>query len=158
MKFHSDHYKPNRAFNTISDLKQIGRVQKYLNDINRLNVCAKMTDHHLISNIQNGIAPRLCQAIVYYEDLRLDPSEWKEKLVCMNFITREFQQKEQDNKSKGLWQKGTLEKQVQLRGGEELGSEKKKNEFVPKEVQDKRKIKGQFMKCGSVTGVLYAPI
>ena len=54
----------------------------------------------------------------------------------MDFITTKFQKKEQDNMSKGQWKKGSLEEQVQLRGGE-LGDEKKKAELVPKEVWNK---------------------
>ena len=55
--------------------------------------------------------------------------------------------KEQDNRSKGQGKKCRLDKRIQLRGGES-GSEKKKREFVPKEVWDKRKIEGRCMKCG----------
>ena len=57
-KYYGDHYKSDRAFNKISDLKQTGIVQKYLNDIDRLCVYAKMTGHHLINIILNGITPR----------------------------------------------------------------------------------------------------
>ena len=60
-----------------------------------------MTDHHLINIILNGITPRLCQAMAHYEDLRSDPSKWKEKLDHVDFITTEFQKKEQDNRGKG---------------------------------------------------------
>ena len=69
-EYHGDYYKLYRAFNEISDLKETGTVQKYMNDIDRLNVYLKMTDHHLINIIWNGITPRLCQAIAHYEDLR----------------------------------------------------------------------------------------
>ena len=31
--YYGNHYKPDRAFNEISNLKQTGTVQKYLNDI-----------------------------------------------------------------------------------------------------------------------------
>ena len=58
-EYYGDHYKPDRAFNEINDLKQTGTVQKYLNDIDRLNVYAKMTHYHLINIILNGITPRL---------------------------------------------------------------------------------------------------
>ena len=51
----------------------------------------------------------------------------------MDFITSEFQKKEQDNRSKGQEKKRGLDKRIQLRGGES-GSEKKKVEFVLKEV------------------------
>ena len=64
-----------------------------------------MTDQHLIYIILNSITPRLHQAIAYYKDLRSDPSKWKEKLLYMDFITTEFQKKEQDNRSKGQGKK-----------------------------------------------------
>ena len=51
----------------------------------------------------------------------------------MEFITTEFQKKEQDNRSKGQGKKRGLDERIQLRRGE-LGSKKKKGEFVPKEV------------------------
>ena len=124
-EYYGDHYKPDRAFNEISDVKQTGTVQKYLNDIDRFNIYAKMTDHHLVNIILNGITPRLRQAMAHYEDLRSDPSKCKEKLLHMDFITTEFQKKEQDNKSKGQGKKRGLDERMQLRGGES-GSEKKK--------------------------------
>ena len=107
-KYYGDHYKPDRAVNKISDLKQTGTVQKYLNDIIRLKVYAKMTNHHLINVILNGITPCLRQAIAYYKDLRSDPSKWKEKLLHIDFITTDFQKKEQDNRSKGQGKNSSL--------------------------------------------------
>ena len=65
----------------------------------------------------------------------------------MDFITTEFQKKEQDNRSKGQGKKSSLDNRIQLRGGES-GSEKKKYEFVPKKVWDKWKIEGRCMTCG----------
>ena len=65
----------------------------------------------------------------------------------MDFITTEFQKKEQDNRSKGQGKKRSLDERIPLRGGVP-GSEKKKGEFVPKEVWDKRKIEGRCMKYG----------
>ena len=50
-EYYSDQYKACRAFKDISDLMQAGTVQKYLNDIDRLNVYPKMPDHHLINII-----------------------------------------------------------------------------------------------------------
>ena len=132
-EYYGDHYKPDRAVNEISDLKQTGTVQKYLNYIDRLNVCAKMTDHHLINIVLNGITPRLLQAMSHYEDLYSDPSKWKEKLLHMDFITTEFQKKEQDNRSKCQGKKRGLDERIQLRVGEP-GSEKKKRKFVTKKV------------------------
>ena len=65
----------------------------------------------------------------------------------MDFITTEFQKKEQDNRSKGQRKKRSLDKGIQLRGGE-TGSEKKKGEVVQKVVWDKLKEGGRCMKCG----------
>ena len=59
-----------------------------------------MTDHQLINIILHGITPSLRQAMAYYKDLCSDQSNWKEKLLHMDFITTEFQKKEQDNRSK----------------------------------------------------------
>ena len=106
-----------------------------------------MTTHHLINIILNYITPCLHQAMAHYEDLRSDPSKWKEKLLHMDFITTKFQKKKPDNRSKGQEKKRGLEEQEQLRGGED-GSSKKKYEFVFKEVWDKGKIEARCMKCG----------
>ena len=116
-KYYGDHYKPDRAFNKISDLKQTGNVQKYLNDIDRLNVSAKMSDHHFINIILNGITPRLRRAMAYYENLRSYPYKWEEKLHHMDFITTKFQKMEQYNKSNGQGKKSGLDGRIQLRGG-----------------------------------------
>ena len=146
-EYYGDHYKPDRAFNEISDLKQTDTVQKYLNDIDRLNVYTKMTDHHLINISLNGITPRLHQTIAHYEDLYSDPPKWKEKLLHMDLITTEFQKKQQDDRSKGQEKKRDLDERIQLKG-RDAGSEKKKGKFVPKEVWDKQNEEGRCMKCG----------
>ena len=146
-KYYGAYYKPDMAFNDISDLKQTDNVQKYLNNIDRFNVYVKMTNHHLINIIVNGITSRLRQTIAHCEDLRSDLSKWKEKLLRMDFITTEFQKKEQDNRSQAQCKKHGLVERIQLRGGK-VGSEMKKGEFVPKEVWDKRKEKGRCMKYG----------
>ena len=64
----------------------------------------------------------------------------------MDSITTEVQKKEQDHTGKRQGKKCGLEEQVQL-NREESGSEKKKREYVSKEVQDKRKIEGRCIKC-----------
>ena len=45
-EYYSDDCTPDWAFSEISDLWQIGTVQKLLNNINRLNVYAKITYQH----------------------------------------------------------------------------------------------------------------
>ena len=74
-EYYADNYKLDRVFNVISDLQEAGTVHKYLEDIDRHNVYAKITNYHLINIILNGITPGLRQAIAHYEDLRSDPSK-----------------------------------------------------------------------------------
>ena len=69
-EYYGDHYRKDKAYNEIIALKQTGSVQKYLNDINRLNVHAGMTNHHLINIILNGISSQLHLAMAHYENLR----------------------------------------------------------------------------------------
>ena len=59
-----------------------------------------MTYHDLINIILNGITSYLRQTMAHYEDLCSDPSKWKSKLLHMDFITTEFQKKEQDRRSR----------------------------------------------------------
>ena len=106
-----------------------------------------MTDHHLINIILNGITPHFSQAMAHCEDLCSDLFKWKEKLLHMDFITTKFQKKEQDDKRKGQGKNSSLEERVQWRGVE-AGNEKKKAEWVPKEVWDKCKLEGRCMKHG----------
>ena len=93
-----------------------------------------MTNQHLINNFLNGIMPCLRLTIAYFEEVWLDPSEWKEKPLHIDFIATEFHKKEQDNRSNDKKKNSTSEERVQLRGEGELGSEKKKDDFVPKQV------------------------
>ena len=65
----------------------------------------------------------------------------------MDFITTEFQKKEQDKRNKSQEKKRGLDEGIQLRGGES-GSEKKQSEFVPKEGWNKWKEEERWMKCG----------
>ena len=54
-EYYGDHYALESAFNEICDFKETDTVQKYLNDIDGLNVNSKMTNHCLINIISNGI-------------------------------------------------------------------------------------------------------
>ena len=76
-EYYGDHYKPDSAFNEINDVKQTGTVRKYLNNMDRLNVYTKMTEHHLMNISLNGIIPHLRQAMAHYDDLRSKASKWK---------------------------------------------------------------------------------
>ena len=93
-EYYGDHYWKDKAYNEIIALKQTGSVQKYLNDINWLNIHAGITNHHLINIILNGIPSRLCLAMAHYENLRQDPPAWRQKLLEMDVATTEFAQKD----------------------------------------------------------------
>ena len=108
-----------------------------------------MTDNHLINIILNNITPCLCLAMAQYEDLRSDLSKQQDKFLYKDFITTEFQKKEQDNRSKGQGKKRGMGEQVQLIVGE-LAAKKKQGEFVAKHGWDKGKEEGRCMKCGRI--------
>ena len=69
-KYNSNYYVLDRALNEISDFKQTGAIQKYLNDINRLNVYAKMIGYYRINMILNSITAWLRKTMAHYEKLR----------------------------------------------------------------------------------------
>ena len=50
-EYYGSHYKPDGAFGKISNHKDIGTVQKYLNNIDTLDIYTKMTDHSVINII-----------------------------------------------------------------------------------------------------------
>ena len=60
-----DDYKPDRAVNEIHNLRQTSTVQKYHNDMNRLNIYAKMSDRSQINIMVNSITSCLYQAMVH---------------------------------------------------------------------------------------------
>ena len=100
-EYYSNYNKPHKAFQEICKLKQTGTVQKYLYDIDKVNLYTKMINHYLINIILNIMKPRLCQTLPYYKNLYSNPTRWKEKLHRMNLVTIEFQKKKEDNRSKG---------------------------------------------------------
>ena len=71
-EYNGNHYNLDRAFNEISNLKLIGTIQKYLIEIDRLNIYAKIMDHYLIIIILNGITLRVRQAMAYYKTSALN--------------------------------------------------------------------------------------
>ena len=148
-EYYGDYYRKDKAYNEIVALKQTGSVQKYLNNINPLNVHARMTNHHLINIILNSIPSRLHLAMAHYENLRQDPLAWRQKLLEMDIATTEFAQKDQGAKRGHKGKKHAFEDRVQMKGGEATEKkEKKKGEFVPKETWEKRKREGRCMRCG----------
>jgi len=90
-------------------LKQTGSVQKYLNDLDKLNVYVEMTDHHLINIILNSIPSCLRLAMAHYEDLRSNPMRWKQKLLEMDVATMEFHHKDSNAKNKEKGKKHSFE-------------------------------------------------
>ena len=50
--------------------------------------------------------------MAHYEDLHSNRSKWKEKLLHMDFITTEFQKKEEDHRSKGQGKTSGLDERI----------------------------------------------
>ena len=74
-KYYSNHVILDQVLNELSNPKKTDTVQKCLNDIYRLNIYTRMTDHYLINIMSKGIASRLCQAIVNHKDICSDLSK-----------------------------------------------------------------------------------
>jgi len=129
-------------------LKQTGSVQKYLNDLDKLNVYAEMTDHHLINIILNGIPSRLYLAMAHYEDLRSNPMRWEQKLLEMEVATIEFHHKDSNAKNKDKGKKRSFEDRTQLRGGDEPKDKSIFGESVSDSTKDKRRKAERCIKCG----------
>ena len=110
MQYYSNHYKPDGVFNEISDHSQTRTVQKYLNNIGRLNVYGNMIDNYLKNIFMNDITNCHRQAMAHHEDLCCDPSKWKKKLYHMDFFMTEIEKKEEENKSRSSAKNRGLEK------------------------------------------------
>src|SRR5437868_286021 len=145
--YYGDHYRSDKAYNEIVGLRQTGTVQKYLTEIDRLNVYAGITDHHLINIVLNGISSHLRMSMAHYKDLRQRPNLWRQKLLEIDIATTEFQQKDRDSKSKDKGKKRSFENRIQLRGGE-APKEKKEGEVIPTEIWERRRSEGKYSKCG----------
>jgi len=146
--YYEDHDQADKAYNDIVALKQTGSVQKYLNDVNKLNVYADMTDHHLINIILNGIPSRLHLAMAHYKDLRSNPIRWKQKLLEMDIATTEFHHKDSNAKNKNKGKKHSFEDRTQPKGGDEPKDKPTFGELVSNSTKDKRRTEERCIKCG----------
>jgi len=146
--YYGDHYQADKAYNDIVALKQTGSVQKYLNDLDKLNVYTEMTDHHLINIILNGIPSRLRLAMAHYEDLRSNPMRWKQKLLEMDVATTEFHHKDSNAKNEDKGKKHSFEDRTQLKRGDEPKDKPTFGESVFNSTKDKRRKEERCIKCG----------
>jgi len=122
-------------------------VQKYLNDLDRLNMYAEMTDHHLINIILNGIPSRLRLVMAHYEDLRSNPMKWKQKLLEMDVATTEFHHQDSNAKNKDKGKKHLFDDRIQLRGGDEPEYKLSFEETVSDTTKDKGRKEERCIKC-----------
>lgn len=129
-------------------LKQTGTVQKYLNDLDRLNQYTDLSDNHLINIILNGIPLRLGLAMAYYEDLRMNPAQCKQKLIEIDVAIIHLQQKDTQAKHKDKGYKRSFEDRVQLPGRDPQPPTATRTERVPDTVKEKRKSEGCCIKDG----------
>jgi len=74
--YYRDHYRADRSYQKIIDLRQTGTVPDYLTELDSLNAYAGIPEAQLIYVILNGLAPKLCAHMAHYEQLRSKPSKW----------------------------------------------------------------------------------
>jgi hypothetical protein len=146
--YYGDHYKPDRCYRQLMDLRQTTTVQHYLTEVDRLNSYAAIPDRQLINILINGINHKLREAMAHYEHLRSRPAEWRERLVTMDITSTEFRTRDQ-GKDKKRDHDGNrkLEDRISLRGGS-APSANKKPPRVPSPIVRKRRQEDRCLKCG----------
>ena len=88
---YGDHYRADRAQVELHKLRHCGSVPDCLNEIDRLNTYAKITDVEIINIIMNNLSGPIRCSIANCEHLRSYPTEWRAQLLCMDIISTEFQ-------------------------------------------------------------------
>jgi len=94
--YYGDHYKPDRYYRQLMELRQTSTVQHYLTEVDRLNSYAAIPDPQLINISINGINYKLQEAMVYYEHLRSTPAAWRDRLIKMDITSTEFRSRDKD--------------------------------------------------------------
>jgi len=120
-----DHYKPDRSYQKLLALKQTGTVQDYHTEVDRLNSYACIPDRQLINIMISNLSNTLRMAMAHYETLRDKPPQWRQKLIEMDIINKEFQTRNrlllqpQHNQIREKGKKRSFEDRVHLRVGSE---------------------------------------
>jgi len=89
--YYGYHYKPDRSYQELLALKQTGTVQDYLTEVDRLNSHACIPDRQLINIMISNLSNARRMAMAYYENLRDTSPQWRQKLIEMDIISKEFQ-------------------------------------------------------------------
>ena len=150
---YGDHYRTDRGHLEMHELRQTGRVQDYLNEVDRFNTYGKIPDIAMINIIINTLSGPLRSSMADNEQLRENPDEWRKQLIRMDIITTDFQRRDKhprqvDNKDRS--KKRTFEDRIQLQQGSENKKNKSgdKRDFVLQEQIDRRKKDSRSFKCG----------
>jgi len=67
--YYGDHYRADRSYQKIIDLRQTGTVRDYLTELDSLNACTSIPEAQLINVILNELAPKLRGHMAHYEQL-----------------------------------------------------------------------------------------
>jgi len=151
--YYGDHYKPDRSYQELLALKQTGTVQDYLTEVDRLNSYARIPDHQLINIMIFNLSITLRMAMAHYENLRDTTPQWRQKLIEMDIINKEFQTSNrpplqpQHNQIMQQGKKGSFKDRIHLREGAERSGDKDK-EWIPAEQKDNRRKNGRCVRCG----------
>jgi len=117
--YYGDHYSADRSYQKIINLRQTGTVRDYLTELDSLNAYADIPEAQLINVILNGLAPKLHGHVAHYEQLQSKPSEWRQRLIEMDIISKEFSARDYQASHKPTSKKRGREEAptTSLRGG-----------------------------------------
>ena len=147
--YYGDHYKPDRCYRQLMELRQTSTVQHYLTEVDRLNSYANIPDRQLINIMINGINHKLREAMAHYEHLRSDPAAWRDRLVKMDITSTEFRTRDRDHgrdRKRNHHGETKLEDRISLRGGATTFTNERPR--VPESTIQKRKQEDRCFKCG----------
>lgn len=158
--YYGDHYRPDRSYRELTDLKQTGTVRDYLTDVDRLNSYAAIPDRQLINIIISNLSPRLRTAMAHYENLRNNPAAWRQKLIEMDITDIEFhnrgRQQPQSESRRDRGKKRTFEERVHLKERDVERRAEKDESWVSQAKKEKRKSEGRCMRCGMSNHIIAA--
>jgi len=117
--YYGDHYKADRSYQQIIELRQTGTMRDYLTKLDSLNAYAAIPEKQLINIILNGLTTKFRSHMAHYEHLRATPTEWRQRLIEMNIIGTEFSARNQQSTYKPTSKKCGREEApiTSLRGG-----------------------------------------
>jgi len=139
--YYGNHYKPDRCYPQLMELRQTSTVQHYLTVVDRLHSYVAIADRQLINILINGINHNLWKAMVHYEHLCSTLAGWRDRLIKMDITSTEFRSRDKNQgKDKKMDYNGNrkLEDRISL-PGDSAPSTNEKAPRVPSPIVRKRR-------------------